>query len=289
MSSLFPNQQVATVPGNLGAGAGLSFAGGANPPSHAGDFTSSFSSFQQEDHPGKRTNEVSSVPIQVRPFKEGFERHVNVGDIVFNLLPSMSVFSAPSMAISEVLVNLPVLNMVLLGGAKYVNVDKGFPLYVGVHRNEMAMSGKESFVSNTDPHSRLFNVDVMGTTKIPNIWRGADYDKKQGTVRVGWRVGLGRFKVRGGQNPIERNAIGDAKQYTIDNGNAHMMLPVFHDKGKWEISSTLEDMLQSQFDITVGELQFTVDMGIVTWLGAEHGARDIAGAQMSILLFFSMR
>ena len=65
MSSLFPAQQVANVPGNLGAGAGLSFAGGANAPSHQGDFTSSFNSFQQEDHPGKRTNEVSSVPIQV--------------------------------------------------------------------------------------------------------------------------------------------------------------------------------------------------------------------------------
>lgn len=66
MSSLFPAQQIVNAPGNLSAGAGFSFAGGANPPSHAGDLTSSFTTGVQEDaHPGKRTNETSSVPIQV--------------------------------------------------------------------------------------------------------------------------------------------------------------------------------------------------------------------------------
>ena len=149
MSALFPAQALANVPGNVPA---FTF-GGANPPSHAGDFSSSFSSFETSDHPGKRTNEVghstassqinlrhwqvSSVPIQVRPFREGYERACNVGDILFNLLPGMSSYSAPSVAVSEVIVNLPVTNRVLLKNPDYYTTEKGAPAFLGVFRNEM--------------------------------------------------------------------------------------------------------------------------------------------------------
>ena len=54
MSALFPAQALTNAPGNVAA---FTF-GGANPPSHAGDFSSSFSSFESSEHPGKRTNEV---------------------------------------------------------------------------------------------------------------------------------------------------------------------------------------------------------------------------------------
>lgn len=203
----------------------------------------------------------------------------------------MSVFSAPSLAISEVLVNLPVLNMVMLSGAQYVNFNNGFPLYVGVHRNEMAMSGKESFVSNTDPHSRLFNVDVMGSTKIPNIWRGADFDRKDGTVGVGWRIGLARVPVKSmdANNVIQRNAIGEAKPYKL-NDDAYMMFPVYHHEGKWKGSTKLQKMVETLFKIEFdGERMsgdpFIIDMGVCTWLGAEHGSADIAGALFCVVCF----
>ena len=118
------------------------------------------------------------MPIQVRPFREGYERACNVGDILFNLLPGMSSYSAPSVAVSEVVVNLPVTNRILLnspGNPSYFDISKGAPAFLGVFRNEMvcfvlsgcrsvtrkqALSGKEFFVSNTDPHSRLFNVQA---------------------------------------------------------------------------------------------------------------------------------
>ena len=150
------------VPGNVEA---FNF-GGANPVSHAGDFSSSFSNFETSEHPGKRTNEVSSVPVQVRPFREGYERACNVGDILFNLLGGMSSYSAPAAAVSEVIVNLPVTNRILLDNPDYYNSSKGSPSFIGIFRNEMALSGKEFFVSNTDPHARLFNIDVAGTTKV---------------------------------------------------------------------------------------------------------------------------
>ena len=159
MASLFPTPSLTNVPGNV---AGFTFGAPANPPSHAGDFSSSFSSFETSEHPGKQTNAVSSVPVQVRPFKEGYERSCNVGDVLFNLLPGMSSYSAPAVAVSEVVVNLPVANRVLLDNPRYYKVQQGAPAFVGIFRNEMALSGKEFFVSNTDPHSRLFNIDVAG-------------------------------------------------------------------------------------------------------------------------------
>ena len=162
MSALFPSQALVNAPGNVQA---FNF-GGANPVSHSGDFSSSFSNFETSEHPGKRTNEVSSVPVQVRPFREGYERACNVGDVLFNLLPGMSSYAAPGAAVSEVIVNLPVVNRVLLQNPDYYKISAGAPAFVGVFRNEMAMSGKEFFVSNTDPHARLFNIDVAGTTKV---------------------------------------------------------------------------------------------------------------------------
>ena len=92
-------------------------------------------------HWGVSTNlrhwQVSSVPIQVRPFREGYERACNVGDLLFNLLPGMSSYSAPSVAVSEVVVNLPVTNRVLLSNPDYYKIGKGAPAFLGVFRNEM--------------------------------------------------------------------------------------------------------------------------------------------------------
>lgn len=210
------------------------------------------------------------MPIQVRPFREGYERACNVGDLLFNLLPGMSSYSAPAVAVSEVVVNLPVANRILLnnGPENFYKTEKGAPAFLGIFRNEMALSGKEFFVSNTDPHSRLFNVDVAGTTKTPNIWRAANY-KGIDLVRVGCRVGLARYTVKGTQS-LRGPTIESAAEYSPSN-NAQMFLPVHYHKGAWIVDAVLEGYMKDTLGITVKDQQFVVDLGITTWLGAEHG------------------
>lgn len=266
MSSLFPAQPLLNTPGDVAA---FNF-GGANPPSHSGDFSSSFTSFESSEHPGKRTNETSSVPIQVRPFREGYERAVNVGDILFNLLPGMSAYSAPSMAVSEVIVNLPVANRLLLKNPSYFRTETGSPAFVGIFRNEMSLSGKEFFVSNVDPHSRLFNVDVAGTTKVPNIWRGANYKNVVDLVRAGSRVGLARFKVSASKD-IPRGPTSESSDGYKPDENAQIIVPVHHHKGKWQVDSTLEQFMEDTYGLVLDEQKFVINLGVITFLGAEHG------------------
>ena len=132
-----------------------------------------------------------------------------------------------------------------------------------------ALSGKEFFVSNTDPHSRLFNVDVAGTSKTPNVWRAANY-KGTDLVRVGCRIGLGRFKVSG--TPKLRGPTIESADLYEPADDAQMFLPVHYHKGAWMVDAVLRAYMDDTLGITVGEEQFVVDLGVVTWLGAEHGA-----------------
>ena len=124
-----------------------------------------------------------------------------------------------------------------------------------------------------DPHSRLFNVDVAGTTKTPNVWRAANY-KGTDLVRVGCRIGLGRFQVTG--SPELRGPTVESADMYSPSANAEMFLPVHYHKGAWMVDTELENYMSNTLGITVGAKQFVVDLGVVTWLGAEHGALVIS-------------
>lgn len=139
-----------------------------------------------------------------------------------------------------------------------------------------------------DPHSRLFNVDVAGTTKTPNVWRAANY-KGTDLVRVGCRIGLGRFKVKGTAK-LRGPTVESADMYS-PSANAEMFLPVHYHKGMWLVDKVLVEFMLTQLSLDITEevelssgkkikVQreplFVVDLGVVTWLGAEHGALVIS-------------
>ena len=132
-----------------------------------------------------------------------------------------------------------------------------------------------------DPHSRLFNVDVAGTTKTPNVWRAANY-KGTDLVRVGCRIGLGRFQVTSivdpvtGSPPKLRGPTVESADMYSPSGNSEMFLPVHYHKGAWMVDAELVNYMSNTLGITVGAKQFVVDLGVVTWLGAEHGALVIS-------------
>ena len=96
--------------------------------------------------PGKRTNEVSSVPIQVKPFKNGFERCYNEADILLSMHPSMTDGTGSSARNpAEVLASLQLVNYYEITGQMGTGWlkegDDKLPAFVGVLRNEMATSG----------------------------------------------------------------------------------------------------------------------------------------------------
>ena len=113
-------------------------------------------------------------------------------------------------------------------------------------------------------------VDVAGTTKTPNVWRAANY-RGSDLVRVGCRVGFARYTVQGSKT-IPRGPTTDSADSYAVKSNAQMFLPVHYHKGDWMLDAVLKKYMQDELGITVQERKFVVDLGVVTWLGAEHGA-----------------
>ena len=99
----------ATAPGYV---SGHDPRGGAKAPGEHGSFAAAMASPDTQKWPGMQTNEVSTVPVIGRPFKEGFERGYGGGEVLFNLkLPTISVATEQSGGCA--IVSLPTLNYYL--------------------------------------------------------------------------------------------------------------------------------------------------------------------------------
>ena len=75
--------------GNLampsGAVSSMQFRGGAPVVADKSSFNDAFSNFVTNPWPGKRTNETSSVPDQVRPHREHYERSIMESDMLWSI------------------------------------------------------------------------------------------------------------------------------------------------------------------------------------------------------------
>ena len=149
--------------------------GGGKAPGEHGTFAGAMASPDTQKWPGMQTNEVSTVPVLGRPFREGFERGYGGGEVLFNLKLS-TITTATEQTGGCAIVSLPTLNFYLdclrvhandandvrrpPGGdnrvADWMSVEafNVAPVrclnnirYVGVLRNIMATSGKAEVCS----------------------------------------------------------------------------------------------------------------------------------------------
>ena len=86
--------------------------GGGKPPPNHTNFAAAMANPTTEKWPGMQTNEVSTVPVIGRPFKEGFERAYGGGETLFNLkIPSINQASEEMGGCA--IVSLPTANFYL--------------------------------------------------------------------------------------------------------------------------------------------------------------------------------
>jgi hypothetical protein len=92
----------------------LSFAGDASPVAGHNSFNDAFANYVTNPWPGKRTNETSSVPMQIKPYREGYERVFKESDMIFNLhLWQKDQGTSLQTATSHSVANLAYLNYLL--------------------------------------------------------------------------------------------------------------------------------------------------------------------------------
>lgn len=78
---------------------------------------------------------------------------------------------------------------------------------------------------------------------------------------------------------------GSAEKYTVESPDAQMFLPVHYHQGRWIVDDVLVEYMRTQLSLDITDMVrvgdkvtyvarkplFVVDLGICTWLGAEHG------------------
>lgn len=143
------------------------------PVAEYSSFDAAFSSANVASYPGRRTNETSSVPMQIKPWQHNYEKLSAESDILFNTYNFINNARRPG-DISSPIICMSMYNYLVAKSISDSKSDIGnwflhsafgsdqrcVPAsYVGVMRNEMALSGKAEFMADaSDPHSRLFNV-----------------------------------------------------------------------------------------------------------------------------------
>lgn len=145
-------------------------------------FDAAFSSANVASYPGRRTNETSSVPMQIKPWQHNYEKMSAESDILFNTYNFIKNVRRPG-DISSPIICMSMYNYLVAKSISDSKMDIGNwfsretftaedvctpASYVGVMRNEMALSGKSEFMADaSDPHSRLFNVSFKTTPYKP--------------------------------------------------------------------------------------------------------------------------
>lgn len=140
-------------------------------------------------------NAVASYPVLVQPYKNGMERYLHPGDLIFTYCGNGPA-NGGNMRRGKptVVANLPMLNYILAGN---LSTEQGVALYddpqdwnfLGVMRNDMQMSGGALGVNHRyRPYRRMINVDVRGSTRCFNYWHTAHAGKRVGLVFMQMRV-----------------------------------------------------------------------------------------------------
>lgn len=160
----------------------------SRPPSNAGRFSTSLFNIPiqgKSSHISQPSNNTASVPILIRPWKDGSHKDYNPGAILF--------VSRDANSLMHKVADLPKMNKILKErGAEALAVvadnrnddsrNKGYN-YFGIYRNENNLN-----TSGRGSQQQLINCDIYGRTKISNIFS----DK----LINGDHVGIGLFRCR---------------------------------------------------------------------------------------------
>ena len=183
-----PSQGINAVFGNIPA---------SNPPAVGGlaSMTPSISNNVKEP----MVNAVASYPVLVQPYRNGMERYLHPGDLIFTYCGDGPA-NGGNMRRGKptVVANLPILNYILAGNLK-TNDNKHLydnPCdwnFLGVMRNDMQLSQGALGVNHRNrSYRRMINVDVRGATRCFNYWSTAHAGKRVGLVFMEMKV-VGRF------------------------------------------------------------------------------------------------
>ena len=117
--------------------------------------------------PESMVNSTARVPIFVRPFQQGFEKHYSEGDILFVRRDDERASSS-----QKVVANLPVLNHMLRTEMKREG-DRDVPRYQTIedvidHWNYFGILNND--MDTGSKWQRLLNVNVRGRSRVARLW-----------------------------------------------------------------------------------------------------------------------
>lgn len=156
-------------------------------------------------------NAVASYPVLVQPYKNGMERYLHPGDLIFTYVGN-NVASGGVMRRGKatMVANLPILNYILAGNLHDNDFkDPNNWNFLGVMRNDMQLNqGDPGMNHRYKKYRRMINVDVRGATRCFNYWSTAHVGTRVGLVfmlmRVNDRVNL-RNDSAGGDMELQRD------------------------------------------------------------------------------------
>lgn len=140
-------------------------------------------------------NAVASYPVLVQPYRNGMERYLHPGDLIFTYC-GKGPANGGNMRRGKptVVANLPILNYILAGNLKtaqgdHLYADPDHWNFLGVMRNDMQLSGGALGVNHRNrAYRRMINVDVRGATRCFNYWSTAHAGKRVGLVFMQMKV-----------------------------------------------------------------------------------------------------
>lgn len=185
-----------------------------NIPASSAPATGSLASMTPSVHNNVKepmVNAVASYPVLVQPYRNGMERYLHPGDLIFTYTGKAATNGGAMRRGKPVVVaNLPILNYILAGNLGGDDNKPGMYSdpndwnFLGVMRNDMQLSGGDLGINHRyKTYRRMINVDVRGSTRCFNYWSTAHAGKRVGLVFMVIDVNDRVNRKEGSKNDLE--------------------------------------------------------------------------------------